>query len=188
MLSSSLLLLLPLAMASLSPDYLKGTCPNDKEICYSKASQGECFGNSLKAQVLNKNCPCSCNEALHSRIQKCCRTVGPPEMKFCLPLCGYNTTVEELGSSLGVKCVSQLTTWAYCAADNSDNTACCKSKGVSDECLSFCKGDVPTCDLQSIFSYQPCLKNMKSIVQCQVENLAATPRFDPDWQAPCEWE
>ncbi|CAD5212209.1 unnamed protein product [Bursaphelenchus okinawaensis] len=183
-----ILLLIPLVSAQLTADNLRATCPNDKEICYSKAAQGECYGNSLKAQVLNKNCPCSCSEVLHSRIQNCCKTVGQPEMKFCLPLCGYNTTVEELGSSLGVKCVSQLTTLAYCAADNNNNTECCKAKGVAEECMSFCKGDVPTCDLQSIFSYQPCLKSMKAITQCQVENLSAEARFDPDWQAPCEWE
>ncbi|KAI1706574.1 DB module domain-containing protein [Ditylenchus destructor] len=109
-------------------------------------------------------------------------------MKFCLPLCGYNTTVEELGSGLGLKCVSQLTTWAYCSADANDNTECCKKRGVSTECLSFCKGDVPTCDLQSIFSYQPCLMKMGSIIQCHLENLHSTPRFDPEWQAPCDWE
>ncbi|CAD5212133.1 unnamed protein product [Bursaphelenchus okinawaensis] len=73
-------------------------------------------------------------------------------------------------------------------ADNNNNTECCKAKGVAEECMSFCKGDVPTCDLQSIFSYQPCLKSMKAITQCQVENLSAEARFDPDWQAPCEWE
>lgn len=60
--------------------------------------------------------------------------------------------------------------------------------GVPEECLSFCKGNVPTCDLQSIFSYQPCLNKLDSIISCQVENLHATPQFDPDWQAPCDWE
>uniref|UniRef100_A0A915CYV8 Domain of unknown function DB domain-containing protein n=1 Tax=Ditylenchus dipsaci TaxID=166011 RepID=A0A915CYV8_9BILA len=172
----------------LTLEQLEGLCSDDKDLCWDKALEGECFGNSLKAQVLMRKCKCSCDAALHTRIQNCCRVVGRPEMKFCLPLCGYNTTVNELGSGLGLKCVSQLTTWAYCAADASDNTECCKSKGVSGECLSFCKGDVPTCDLQSIFSYQPCLMNMASIIACQTEHLHATPRYDPDWQAPCDWE
>ncbi|KAH7700739.1 hypothetical protein AAVH_32138, partial [Aphelenchoides avenae] len=74
---------------------IQAQCAEDREFCWAKAAQGECFGSSLKAQVLNKNCPCSCPAALHSRIQRCCKTVGRAEMKFCLPLCGYNTTVEE---------------------------------------------------------------------------------------------
>ncbi|KHN84538.1 hypothetical protein Tcan_08963 [Toxocara canis] len=109
-------------------------------------------------------------------------------MGFCLPLCGYNTTIDELSGSLGFKCVSQLTTWAYCAADANDNIDCCQRKGVASDCLSFCKGDVPTCDIQSIFSYQPCLKDIKAIIQCHVENLGAHPRFDPKWTARCDWD
>lgn len=133
----------------------------------------------------------------------------------------------QLSTGLGYKCVSQLTTWAYCAADANDNTECCRNKGdikfqkilffhifllmvfnhgfycswilyilyeieynffrtnyhlhiltnflgVHKDCLSFCKGDVPTCDLQSILSYQPCLKDIENIIKCQVsdkENL-----------------
>lgn len=63
-----------------------------------------------------------------------------------------------------------------------------KIVGVRNECLSFCKGDVPTCDLQSIFSYQPCLKQLDLIQQCQIENLHTTPKFDPEWHARCDWE
>ncbi|VDK19153.1 unnamed protein product [Anisakis simplex] len=93
-----------------------------------------------------------------------------------------------MNSSTGVKCVSQLTTWAYCAADANDNIKCCQKKGVSADCLSFCKGDVPTCDLQSIFSYQPCLNDIQTIIQCHVDNLSAIPRYDPEWSARCEWD
>uniref|UniRef100_A0A914CIS2 Domain of unknown function DB domain-containing protein n=1 Tax=Acrobeloides nanus TaxID=290746 RepID=A0A914CIS2_9BILA len=150
----------------LSEHELQSLCPKDRGFCPKKASQA----------------------ALHNRIQSCCKKVGKVEMKFCLPLCGYNTTLEALDSGLGVKCVSQLTTWAYCAADANDNRECCKAKGVNPECLSFCKGDVPTCDLKSIFAYQPCLKQMKAIVECHVENLSAEARFDPAWEAPCDWE
>lgn len=35
----------------------------------------------------------------------------------------------QLGSTTGIKCVSQLTTWAYCASDNYDTTGCCKARG-----------------------------------------------------------
>ena len=94
----------------------------------------------------------------------------------------------KLGSGLGMKCISQLTTWTYCAADAGDNRECCKLKGVTPECLSFCKGDVPTCDLHSILSYQPCLQQMGSILQCQAEGLNAEPRFNPQWHASCDWE
>ncbi|VDN52727.1 unnamed protein product [Dracunculus medinensis] len=149
---------------------------------------GSCYGNSLKAQALKKSCDCSCKIVHHTRIQTCCRRVGQKEMAFCLPLCGYNTTVQELSTGLGYKCVSQLTTWAYCAADANDNTECCRNKGVHKDCLSFCKGDVPTCDLQSILSYQPCLKDIENIIKCQMENLSAKPRYDPDWSARCEWD
>uniref|UniRef100_A0A183UK13 DB domain-containing protein n=1 Tax=Toxocara canis TaxID=6265 RepID=A0A183UK13_TOXCA len=134
----------------------------------SRIFQGECYGNSLKAQALKKTCLCSCSAVHHERIQNCCKTVGRQGMGFCLPLCGYNTTIDELSGSLGFKCVSQLTTWAYCAADANDNIDCCQRKGVASDCLSFCKGDVPTCDIQSIFSYQPCLKDIKAIIQCHV--------------------
>ncbi|KAI6212816.1 DB domain-containing protein [Aphelenchoides besseyi] len=169
-------------------EQLRQQCPADKTLCYEKALQGGCFGSSLKAQVLQKTCPCVCPAVLHNRIQGCCKKVGNPEHKFCFPLCGYNTTIDDLGSSLGIKCVGSLTTWSYCASDSNDNTACCKAKGITDECLSFCGGQVPTCDLQRILSYQPCLKSLKTIMQCHVENLTPTPRFDPDWQTQCEWE
>ncbi|KAE9418360.1 hypothetical protein Angca_001977, partial [Angiostrongylus cantonensis] len=109
-------------------------------------------------------------------------------MKFCLPLCRYNTTMSELGSSLGLKCLSQLTTWAYCAADGTDQTNCCKRRGVPSDCLSFCKGDVPTCDTQSIFNYQACTQHMTTIMQCQKEGLEAKPRYNPDWSSVCDWE
>ncbi|VDL78366.1 unnamed protein product [Nippostrongylus brasiliensis] len=161
---------------------LKAHCPHEKDVCFGKALKGDCFGASLRATVLQKECKCSCDEVHYNRIQKCCRAVGEQEMKFCLPLCRYNTSSEELGSSLGLKCLSQLTTWAYCAADASDQTSCCTKRGVVPECLSFCKGDVPTCDTQSILNYQ------HAIVQCQKAGLEARPRYDPDWSSVCEWE
>ncbi|KAL3103361.1 hypothetical protein niasHS_002547 [Heterodera schachtii] len=169
-------------------DELADLCPDEKEFCYETALLGNCFGKSVKAKLLAKQCKCSCESAQHRRIQNCCRTVGDHDMNFCLPLCGYNTTVNELGSALGLKCVSQLTTWAYCAGDANDNTKCCRGKGVEDKCLSFCKGDVPTCDVQSIFSYQPCLMNLKKILECQMENLDGKPKFDPQWRPNCDWE
>uniref|UniRef100_A0A183C8Q2 DB domain-containing protein n=1 Tax=Globodera pallida TaxID=36090 RepID=A0A183C8Q2_GLOPA len=143
------------ANRQLTPEELVDLCPDEKEFCYTTALLGNCFGKSVK--------------------------VGDRDMNFCLPLCGYNTSVNELGSGLGLKCVSQLTTWAYCAGDANDNTKCCRGKGVEDECLSFCKGDVPTCDMQSIFSYQ-------KILECQMENLDNKPRFDPEWRPECDWE
>ncbi|RCN32404.1 DB module [Ancylostoma caninum] len=94
----------------------------------------------------------------------------------------------QLGSSLGLKCLSQLTTWAYCAADATDQTTCCSRRGVTSECLSFCKGDVPTCDTQSILNYQPCTQHMAAIVQCQKEGLGPKPKYDPNWSSVCEWE
>lgn len=71
--------------------------------------------------------------------------------------------------------------------------------GVPTECQPFCKGDVPTCDMQSIFSYQPCLSHMRSIIDCQKEasffsfltllqGLGPQPRYDRDWIAECDWE
>uniref|UniRef100_A0A0M3IM37 DB domain-containing protein n=1 Tax=Ascaris lumbricoides TaxID=6252 RepID=A0A0M3IM37_ASCLU len=163
-----LLAIVRLIDGELTASELLEICPDERPYCIKKAEQGECYGNSLKAQALKKTCQCSCGAMHHERIQTCCKTLGKQEMSFCLPLCGYNTTIEELSSTLGFKCVSQLTTWAYCAADANDNVACCEEKGVASDCLSFCKGDVPTCDLQSIFSYQPCLKDIKAIIQCQV--------------------
>lgn len=81
---------------SLNSSRLKELCPIDGELCWQKAIEGDCFGNSLKTQVLKRKCQCSCNSALHIRIQNCCQTVGEQEMKFCLPLCGYNTTIKEV--------------------------------------------------------------------------------------------
>ncbi|KAL6736558.1 hypothetical protein Aduo_006896 [Ancylostoma duodenale] len=174
--------------STLSVVELKAICPEERAVCAPKAARGDCFGASLKAGVLQKECKCSCDAVHHDRIQKCCLTVGESEMKFCMPLCRYNTTSEELGSSLGLKCLSQLTTWAYCAADATDQTSCCSRRGVTSECLSFCKGDVPTCDTQSILNYQPCTQHMAAIVQCQKEGLGPKPKYDPNWSSVCEWE
>uniref|UniRef100_A0A7E5A253 DB domain-containing protein n=1 Tax=Panagrellus redivivus TaxID=6233 RepID=A0A7E5A253_PANRE len=175
-------------LTEFTADDLRSLCPNDYKFCAEKIAEGRCFGNSKRAGELKRKCACSCNAAHHKRIQNCCSTVGRAEMQFCLPLCAYNTTLTELGGSLGLKCVSQLTTWAYCAADAQDNTACCRAKGVPEQCLSFCKGEAPTCDVQSIFSYKPCLKEMDKITTCQKENLAQQPQFDATWEAPCDWE
>uniref|UniRef100_A0AC34PVZ5 Uncharacterized protein n=1 Tax=Panagrolaimus sp. JU765 TaxID=591449 RepID=A0AC34PVZ5_9BILA len=197
--SCILLIILPTTIESLKSvrgteltdftvEQLRQLCPNEHKFCAEKIVEGKCFGNSKKAQELKRKCPCSCNNVHHKRIQNCCKTIGKEEMEFCLPLCAYNNTLSELGGGLGIKCVSQLTTWAYCAADANDATTCCKEKGVPNECLSFCKGDVPTCDLQSIFNYKPCLKNMGHITECHKQMLGIKPNFDPEWEAPCEWE
>ncbi|CAI4232944.1 unnamed protein product [Auanema sp. JU1783] len=177
-----------LVNSQLSISQLQEKCPDDKPFCAAKVASGACFGNSLKAGVLQKQCQCSCDAIHFERIQKCCLTVGVQEMKFCMPLCRYNTTSEELGSTLGLKCLSQLTTWAYCAADASDQSECCEQKGIPFECRSFCKGDVPTCDMQSIFNYEPCIQYMGSIMQCQKEGLGPQSKYDPDWSSSCEWE
>ncbi|GMT15791.1 hypothetical protein PFISCL1PPCAC_7088, partial [Pristionchus fissidentatus] len=188
--------------SSLDESRIRQLCPAEKKLCGKKAAKGDCFGNSLKATVLQKQCACSCDAVHHERIQTCCKTVGEEEMNFCMPLCAYNTTVEALGSTTGIKCVSQLTTWAYCASDNYDATGCCAARGrkgsykyvfflkscVPPECQSFCKGSVPTCDMQSIFQYQGCLTHMKAIMGCQKESLGQKPRYDPDWTSSCEWE
>ncbi|KAK6060543.1 hypothetical protein COOONC_01795 [Cooperia oncophora] len=60
--------------------------------------------------------------------------------------------------------------------------------GVIKECLSFCKGDVPTCDSQAILNYQPCTQHMSTIMQCQKEGLDMKPRYDPYWSSVCDWE
>ncbi|KAL3994687.1 DB module family protein [Acanthocheilonema viteae] len=163
-------------------------CPKEKAFCITKAFQGQCYGSSVKAETLKRTCPCACDVVHYDRIQSCCKTVGRREMEFCLPLCRYNTTLDELNSGLGYKCVSQLTTWAYCAADVGDNTVCCKKKGIATECLSFCKGDVPTCDLQSLFTYQPCLRYIETITHCHMKNLLSVPRWNPNWAARCDWD
>uniref|UniRef100_A0A8R1YL40 Domain of unknown function DB domain-containing protein n=1 Tax=Pristionchus pacificus TaxID=54126 RepID=A0A8R1YL40_PRIPA len=173
---------------SLDESKIRDLCPTDKSLCANKAAKGDCFGSSLKATVLQKQCACSCDAVHHDRIQTCCRTVGEKEMLFCMPLCSYNTSAEALGSTTGIKCVSQLTTWAYCASDNYDTTGCCKARGVPPECQSFCQGKVPTCDMQSIFQYQGCLTHMRAIMSCQKESLGSKPRYDPDWTSSCEWE
>ena len=77
-------------------DQLQELCWEEQSLCHEKALNGDCFGKSLKAQVLGQKCKCSCGAAHHRRIQNCCRTVGRPEMKFCLPLCQYNTTNAEV--------------------------------------------------------------------------------------------
>lgn len=188
LLLSALLVLPSVTFSALTISELKRRCASERDVCHGKAIKGDCFGASLRATVLQKECKCSCDVVHHERIQKCCLTVGEQGMRFCLPLCRYNTTTEELGSTLGLKCLSQLTTWAYCAADASDQTSCCKKRGVINECLSFCKGDVPTCDTQAIINYQPCTQHMSAIMQCQKEGLGVKPRYDPDWSSSCEWE
>ncbi|MCP9261809.1 DB module [Dirofilaria immitis] len=178
-------------------------CPKEKAFCLTKSLQGQCYGNSVKAETLKRTCPCACDAVHFDRIQSCCKAVGRREMEFCLRLCRYNTSLDELNTGLGYKCISQLTTWAYCAADVGDNTICCKQKvfffvticfmspqmqGIAPECLSFCKGDVPTCDLQSLFTYQPCLRYIETITHCHMKNLSSVPRWNPEWAARCDWD
>lgn len=81
---------------SLTFEKVKDLCKNDENFCWERSLDGSCFGNSLKSQVIFKKCKCSCDAALHTRIQNCCLTVGRQEMKFCLPLCSYNTTATEV--------------------------------------------------------------------------------------------
>uniref|UniRef100_A0A1I7WZI1 DB domain-containing protein n=1 Tax=Heterorhabditis bacteriophora TaxID=37862 RepID=A0A1I7WZI1_HETBA len=130
-------------------------------------AEGECFGSTLKAEVIQRQCMSNSGTSLQKIVE---------------------INLFQLGSTLGVKCLSQLTTWAYCAADASDQTQCCAARGVPPECRSFCKGDVPTCDMQSILSYQSCLQYMDSIIKCQRLGLSAKSRYDPEWSSECEWE
>ncbi|KAF7631124.1 hypothetical protein Mgra_00008655 [Meloidogyne graminicola] len=164
------------SVSPLTTEELRNLCPSEKDFCHEHSKQGFCYGKSIKAKLLAKQCKCSCANVHHRRIQNCCRTVGDHDMRFCLPLCGYNTTANDLGSGLGLKCITQLTIWTYCAA------------GVPSECASFCRGDVPTCDMSSIFSYQPCLKNLKKILECQMEDLSPEPNFDKNWRPVCDWQ
>ncbi|KAK6021806.1 hypothetical protein OSTOST_12514 [Ostertagia ostertagi] len=77
-----------------------------------------------------------------------------------------------LGSTLGLKCLSQLSTWAYCASDAADQTGCCKKRGGFQLLLLLGSDCV----------------HMQAIMQCQKEGLGAKPRYDPDWSSTCEWE
>ncbi|VDK18530.1 unnamed protein product [Anisakis simplex] len=85
-----------LLYGKLSVSDLKALCAHEKPYCIQKAVNGECYGSSLKSQTLKKTCRCSCDAMHHERIQTCCRTVGRRGMGFCLPLCGYNTTADEV--------------------------------------------------------------------------------------------
>lgn len=52
----------------LSPEELQELCPNERAVCVEKALLGECFGTSIKAGVLMKQCKCSCESAHHRRF------------------------------------------------------------------------------------------------------------------------
>ncbi|KAK6025229.1 hypothetical protein OSTOST_08878 [Ostertagia ostertagi] len=93
---SFLLVFVAPVLYSISLRELKAICPGERQICTGKALKGDCFGSSLRATVLQKECKCSCDAVHHDRIQKCCSAVGEQEMKFCLPLCRYNTSNEEV--------------------------------------------------------------------------------------------
>jgi hypothetical protein len=77
---------------------VKAACPKEEDYCASKALQGTCIGTTLTAKVLHRTCQCSCDFVLSDRIQTCCDTVGLKAMRFCLPLCRYNTTIDEVSS------------------------------------------------------------------------------------------
>ena len=85
---------------ALSADALRAACPSERASCHERVARGECYGKTLRAQTLARSCACSCNRALHARIQNCCKTVGDTESKHCMPLCRYNTTVEEASGEL----------------------------------------------------------------------------------------
>lgn len=47
----STLLFIHINALDLKESDLRSQCPKDKEICFGKALEGECFGSSLKAKV-----------------------------------------------------------------------------------------------------------------------------------------
>ncbi|PIO73124.1 hypothetical protein TELCIR_04919 [Teladorsagia circumcincta] len=76
---SFLLVFVTPVLYSITLRELKAICPTERQICIGKALKGDCFGSSLRATVLQKECKCSCDAVHHDRIQtisKCTRMKG----------------------------------------------------------------------------------------------------------------
>ncbi|CAJ0945934.1 unnamed protein product, partial [Mesorhabditis belari] len=170
---------------ALELNILKAACPEDKDFCAQKAFQGECFGGELPAKVLRKECPCSCENAFNARIQNCCLAVGPVDTRFCLPLCLYNITAQELSSTLAFRCASQLPVWIYCLADGQDSTECCQAKEIPARCHQFCSARLLSCEWDEEDRLDECLLYMDQIINCHKDNLSPRAKFDQSWRSTC---
>jgi hypothetical protein len=80
-----------------------------------------------------------------------------------MPLCAFNASISDV-RRLGVGvCAEDLSKLSRCAAGGRDHSACCRRRGVPDECLAVCRGaqDLP---YQSAFT--GCLPYVGNIFTC----------------------
>uniref|UniRef100_A0A914X572 Domain of unknown function DB domain-containing protein n=1 Tax=Plectus sambesii TaxID=2011161 RepID=A0A914X572_9BILA len=167
---------------------MEAACPHEALVnnnfkCAERAERGLCSGKTTSAKVIRTRlCPCTCTKYLTDRIQTCCKAVGATPK--CMSLCRYNTTKEEILAPTGYQCGVDLPRWSYCGWDTTDGRSCCRNNGVPEECLTFCKSELP-CDLFSgdVAGRLHCINFYPKMLECQLRSIPSKPQWDPNWKA-----
>lgn len=97
-------------------------------------------------------------------VRGCCMSHGITHRtcldKMCDPTKADFTEVPDL-----MVCAPWANITFSCLANNIDHTPCCRSRGIPDNCLSFCDGSVKSID----FSLFKCLQYMSDYSSCLLQ-------------------
>lgn len=88
-----------------------------------------------------------------------------------------------------MECHDQLQFWMYCAADENDNTKCCKNTDLNSLCYPFCEGKVPKLcmnDKNNLSKFLDCATNADKILKCHKDNLSEKPKWTKNHVFPAE--
>ncbi|XP_063443791.1 Ig-like and fibronectin type-III domain-containing protein 2 isoform X2 [Mytilus trossulus] len=102
-------------------------------------------------------------------IQVCCDKAKIPT-NCKQSLCKSNV-FEDLDPAVIFSCYGYLDEMMKCVTGERNHTGCCQRNGISDECLGFCSGNMPSLDN----NLSKCMIKLPLIEACVREGLATIP-------------
>ncbi|XP_052070427.1 Ig-like and fibronectin type-III domain-containing protein 2 [Mytilus californianus] len=102
-------------------------------------------------------------------IQVCCDKAKIPMM--CKQSLCKSNVFEDLDPSVILSCYGYLDEMMKCVTGERNHTGCCQRNGISDECLGFCSGNMPSLDN----NLSQCMIKLPLIEACVREGLATIP-------------
>ncbi|KAL0821463.1 hypothetical protein ABMA28_004934 [Loxostege sticticalis] len=103
-------------------------------------------------------------------VRSCCVSAGVNYFGCVEKLCDPTKTFE-----IGVTDLMICAPWAGvtfgCLANGMDHTPCCRSRGLPENCLPLCSGNITTLD----FNHFKCLRHMSSYTNCLLQGYGVLP-------------
>lgn len=102
--------------------------------------------------------------------KECCRSNGVTIDRcvdtLCDPVKSDETTLTDL-----MICAPWANVTFKCMANNIDHSSCCKQRGVTNNCLSFCTGKLSKLD----FRHFVCLEHLNTFSSCLLDHYGVLP-------------